>query len=143
MFVHEYCHFVQWNTDDKHWINLEISMGNALDLMWRWLDRELELKEKDSTHIINIVQALELDCERKAVKTIKQYKLPININRYILCAKAYIYFFNYVKRYRSWTSSIPDIMKNPLFTQSLTIDLKGNHRKMLEEFYTYFRASEK
>jgi hypothetical protein len=47
---------------------------------------------------------MELDCEKRSVAKIKQFKLPINIKEYIQKANAYIFFYRALSKTRKWTT---------------------------------------
>ena len=51
---------------------------------------------------IDQVKWLELDCEKRTVKNMIKYNLPVNISSYIQKANSYILFYNYIKETRLW-----------------------------------------
>ena len=56
----------------------------------------------------------ELDCEKRAVKLMKEYNLPIDIKKYIKQANAYVYFYNTMIDTRKWYKKSPCIVKEIL-----------------------------
>jgi len=79
------------------------------------MDKWLNGKEiKFIKNKIDKIKYLELDCEKRAVKNIKKYNLPVNIETYIQKANSYILFYNYVKETRQWSKpgNAPYALKN-------------------------------
>ncbi len=91
--VHEFAHFIQWDTKSPLW-----GPDNHHD----WLVREAELSTQGRNWHFRHARNIELDAERRAVRLIKKWKLPINVSLYIQQANAYIYFYDFAKRNREW-----------------------------------------
>lgn len=98
ILVHEYCHYIQWKKNSKVWLE----QGDSIDLMWKWINKEIELDKKHLNIIFDKIVKLESDCEKRAIKMIKKYNLDINLEQYIKCANAYVLFYDYVKEKRVW-----------------------------------------
>lgn len=100
--VHESCHLDQclegsrlWTEDDRY--------GNGV------LEKYLSGKAVESLRkAINTIIRLELDCERRAIKKIVQYDLPINTITYIQKANAYLLYYNYVYEVCEWRPGVYD-----------------------------------
>jgi len=106
VLVHEYSHFEQWQKGLKIWEDVIINdkdVGTEISL---WIKGKNLAQEKINDYIRR-TRNLELDCERRTVKNIKKFKLPINIKDYIQGANAYIYFYNYVCLHRTWYKNTP------------------------------------
>lgn len=93
--VHESCHMDQWLEGAKIWEN-HTSCG-VIDL---WMDGN---QIKNVKKHIKLVRDLELDCEKRTVKKIEEYDLPINIKEYTKKANAYIHLYNYIEITRKWS----------------------------------------
>jgi hypothetical protein len=94
VLVHESCHLDQY-FDDYNFFN----KGENSDLIDEWLlGKEIKNIEKH----IEITREIELDCEKRAVRKILKYQLPININHYIQKSNAYVWFHNYMCKKRFW-----------------------------------------
>lgn len=129
--LHEYCHYLQYQS--KKPITKDIDYH--LNIMWKWLNKEIEIDIKLVKKSILAVQNLELDCERMVLKLVKKYKLKIDLERYISIANVYIYFHNYVLRNRTW---LKDDMGIESFEELLLLvpkDLKGKRNTMDEAWY--------
>lgn len=138
VLVHEFCHYIQCSEECKEWQSLEFDQGNACDLMWRWIDKEIELKEKEINLIFKRVQSMELDCERRTVSLIKKYKLPIDLKTYIAEANIYVYFYNFAAKHRMWFPNHigPNSFKK-LYSMVPTT-MRGSRSKMPQEFYDIY-----
>ena len=95
LLVHEFSHMQQWIENSKVW-----SYGKYLDDVDRWLVGD---DVKDIDEKINKIQLLELDCERRAVKYILKYSLPINLKIYCQKANAYLFFYTWMRETRTWS----------------------------------------
>jgi hypothetical protein len=60
---------------------------------------------------------LELDNEKRTVKIIKEFSLPINITQYIKKSNAYVHFYNYMLISRRWCTP-----KNSPYTNKKVIE---------------------
>lgn len=95
ILVHEFSHMEQWVEKIPLWSKADY--GTDVD---DWLEGK---NIKYINRKIDRIKYLELDCEKRAVKNIKKYKLPINIKKYIQKANSYILFYNYIKESRRWS----------------------------------------
>ena len=58
--------------------------------------------ESDYENIKKYSLDLELDNEKRSVQLIKDFNLPINIEKYTRCANAYVLFYNWMLTSRKW-----------------------------------------
>lgn len=101
IFVHEYCHFLQ-HLDNK------FTNSSYWDDMDAWLlGKKKRLSRKRLDRCFRVVMNCELDCEKRAVKLIKRYNLPINVKTYTKKANVYILFYTMVRKYRKWYKRLP------------------------------------
>lgn len=111
IFLHEYCHFLQWKRNTLIW-----QRGlQSLDYFYKWLDGRHDICRK--YHIINI-QALELDADRRVVELIKKHKFDIDIPKYIKESNSYILTFQYVWKQRDY-KEFPVNYNNPEILEML------------------------
>jgi len=101
IFVHEFSHFEQWQKNCKSWTQVFINGKDLSDETFKWIGGKKYSLEKIK-EITRRVRILELDCERRTVKNIKKFKLPIDVDNYIRGANSYIYFYNYAMLRRRW-----------------------------------------
>lgn len=93
VFVHETCHFDQWREQAPIWTSDQIH-GTCPYMI---LDHQATLVRKNVPLTIDAaraIRAVEEDCERRAIKQIKEYDLPINLKFYSKTANAYMYLHN-------------------------------------------------
>ena len=99
ILVHEFCHMEQWHKDKEMWAKSDTSY-----LIDDWLSGK-NFSKKKINELIDTARNLEMDCEKRAVKTIKKWNLPIDTEEYIQKSNAYILFYNYLKKVRKWTTA--------------------------------------
>lgn len=133
-FLHEYCHFLQWKNKSTYFIQ-----GiKSTEKYYKWLNGEHE--QVDIEDLRNI-QRMELDCDRRAIKSIKKYNLDIDLQQYILESNSYIISHNYVHEKRKYFSSFPyakDCIKCLVPNKHLKMTQLGmsipEHRKLFLEY---------
>lgn len=117
IFVHESCHMDQHIESAKPWLDLDVKGHDATNLLDMWLGHIIDLNAGQLETIVNKVLEMELDCEKRSVEKIKQYKLPLDIKEYVRKANAYMYFYRALMKTRKWTCkekspySIDDVWK--------------------------------
>lgn len=100
ILVHEFSHMEQWLENSILW-QKELACGNSE--FGRWLDgKEVKGINKAITNIIN----LELDADKRALKKIKDYDLPINTVTYIQKANEYILSYRHMLKTRKWDNNV-------------------------------------
>lgn len=107
-FAHEFCHFIQWREKTQEWINFNELDGNIASKIYT--DEKLNQKQID--YYLNTMRDIEIDCEKRTVRLLDQYKIPYNKKEYIRSANVYIHFYNHIKVYRKWysTKNVPYMM---------------------------------
>jgi hypothetical protein len=98
VFAHEFCHFLQWKEKKKIWQEYSKLDGDILE---RCINNK-PIKKQTLEKYLNCVRDMELDCEKRTVKLLKKYKLPIDYKKYIQAANIYVHYYNYIKICRSW-----------------------------------------
>lgn len=105
IFVHEYAHLTQWQDNCLQWRGVEKSLFAVED--WLAGKRVMNI----SKHI-DKVKLMELDNEKRAVKIINKFKLPIDVDMYVRRANSYVYFYNHMKKTRRWSTPQNSPYKN-------------------------------
>lgn len=134
IFIHESCHMEQWLFNKKMWNLYSPGYGKFME----WLDKKMELSEsKVSKHLQDVI-ALELDCEKRVIKKIKKYGLPIDPSLYKKNANTYLYGIIFCSMKRKWY--------NKLYTKDEIVHLAPSRfrskyekipKKILEAFEYY------
>ena len=123
ILVHEYCHLTQWRERIPLWVEAEISM-NLID---EWLSGK---EVKNIKKHIEISRDLELDNEKRAVNTIKEFNLPINLDNYIRKANSYVHFYNYMLISRRWATPTKSPYTNKRLLESMSTKFNMNYKKL-------------
>ena len=101
ILVHEYCHFLQWQERKAVWRNCQVdSRDSSIILDQYFLGANVAEETLDRAFAATI--AVELDCERRAVELIRTMNLPLDVEKYIQRANAYLYFHHEARLRRSW-----------------------------------------
>lgn len=77
-YIHEYCHFLQYITKYKPYLEFLASF-DAFDL------HDFQNTPKTATYrkAIQTMCKVEINCDKRAIKLIKQYNLSVNLAHYI------------------------------------------------------------
>lgn len=98
VYVHESCHMDQWIDGSKYWPE---NIGDDYMIWSAALDGE-DVSESSLQAALSNIVMLEADCERRAVEKIKQYDLPVDLDKYIQLANAYLYFHTAMAKFKKW-----------------------------------------
>lgn len=99
VFVHEYCHFLQY-LDGL--INEDYY---ATSIFSDWVAGDARVTKRVLNKHCKLIQFIELDAERRALRLIKKHKLPINTSEYTQEANYSVLLFTMTKKYRKWFTS--------------------------------------
>lgn len=89
IFIHEYCHFLQWKMKSK----IYKKSFNPFANFEKWLMYKIR---NFSIEDLRIIQQLEIDCDRRAINQIEKYNLPVNKIIYTQKSNSYILSYNYM-----------------------------------------------
>ena len=131
LLVHESCHMDQYLYDEKIWYD----KGNSYDQLDAWLHSK---RVRNIDKHINNVQDLEADCERRSVKKIQNFSLPIDIKEYTQRANAYIYFFSYLKHSRRWPNADKAAYCNVAIWNNMPTEFQKSYRKLPLKYFKLF-----
>jgi len=126
--VHEFSHMEQWIDDDPTFTQHLRGGYESSTIMDNWLSGT-EYEYNTIKTAINVIRDCELNCERRAIKNIKKFKLNFDEENYSQSANAYILFYNYIMTTRQWEyvkgpteiDEIIDAMPTDLYTLDYTI----------------------
>jgi hypothetical protein len=108
VLVHEYCHFLQYINSAK----IYTKSYEASTIVDAWLKgKNYPLKKVKRAFFI--VRAMERDCERRAMKIIKDFNLAINSKMYAKRAHVYIYSHFLMEKTRKFHS----YKRNPYYSK--------------------------
>ncbi len=131
VFIHEYCHFKQWMENSKCWRAFDKFENNEENLLFDWvLDREMVADVKMLKKVLKVTREVELDCERRVIKMIEKYNLPLNKTLYSKRAGAYIMFYNYMFKHRTWYKIGREPYNNKELMKLMPKNLNGNYSRL-------------
>jgi len=108
ILVHEFNHMNQFCENTKIWRDSYIAPPcDSFYFIQLWLSYFIELNKDQKNKYIELSQKIEWDCEKRSIQTKKEYDLPIDIKTYSQKANSYIYFYQIVKKYRTWYDNLP------------------------------------
>jgi hypothetical protein len=133
ILVHEYCHLTQWVEQCDLWV---ASVKNeSHDKLYRWLAGE---EVKGIEKAISICRDLELDNEKRAVKVIKRFNLPVDIDIYIKKANAYVQYYNYILLSRKWCNPKNTPYKNERLVEAMSTKFNMDYSKLTNKLLKIF-----
>jgi len=122
--LHEYGHLEQ-DIENVHQISTDI---------FTWLKHQ-----KRHTSTLYKIRDMELDCERRSVKNIDRFNLPIKKMDYAKRAGAYIHYYNYMLINPTWPkkspSTIDEIVQRMPNSLRGTFEKLGSHEKVYRKYY--------
>jgi hypothetical protein len=133
ILVHEYGHLTQWADQCDIWVTS--SKSKSHDKLYRWLAGE---DVKGIEEAINICRDLELDNEKRSVKLIKKFNLPIDVDMYIKKANAYVQFYNYLLISRKWCTPKNSPYKNDRLLEAMPTKFNMNYNKLTKKLLKIF-----
>ena len=92
VLLHEYCHFMQWRDNSKYWesfCNYDVTYSQIL------------LKPEKYKLALTVLMDLEINCERLAVKIIKNNNL-FDHKTYAQSANAILYKYAFLYNFNKW-----------------------------------------
>lgn len=95
VLVHEFGHFTQWQENIPLWKKAGWAMGHIEE----WLSG---VDKRNIAKWMAVSRDLELDNEKRSVRLIKEWDLPINTQKYTRSANAYVLFYNWMLTSRRW-----------------------------------------
>ena len=101
VLAHESSHMDQHKENCIAWNTVEAPYDKNLQLD-AWLEHKIELNTEQLKETIEAVQWMELDAEKRAVRKMRKFNVPIDIPSTIQRANSYIYFYTMMAAKRQW-----------------------------------------
>jgi hypothetical protein len=127
VLVHEYAHLTQWVEGCDAWKN----GCKGIEKVDRWLGGE---KVRDIKKALAFSRDLELDNEKRAVKLIKKWNLPIDVKDYVKRANAYVQFYNYMYFSKKWCRPNNSPYDNPVVVGAMPSTFRMNYETMSDKY---------
>lgn len=134
ILVHEFAHLTQWRENCKEWRMSSNSFGKLND----WLEG---IEVRSIRQVISRVRDLELDNEKRSVKLIRKWELPIDIREYTQKANAYVAFYNWMYHTRRWCSVKNSPIKNPAVYKHMPTTFRVNHKVLSKKHRRLFEQA--
>ena len=131
--VHEYGHLTQWLEQCKEWVAAE-----GIDNIDDWLNGK---EIKNPRKALARTRDLELENEKRSVRIIKEWNLPIDIKDYTRRANAYVQFYNYIFYTRRWCTPKNSPYRNPKVYKFMPSVFKMNYKKMSDKYKKIFEEA--
>lgn len=134
ILVHEYGHLTQWVDRCKEWVDNE----TGLEGIDEWLNGKEVRNIKD---VLSKSRDLELDNEKRSVRIIKKWNLPIDVKLYTQKANAYVCFYNYMYFSRRWCGIHNSPYKNPAIYSHMPTTFRMNYQKLSDKYKNIYEAA--
>lgn len=132
ILVHEYCHLTQWRDNCEVWQGINKSIVKVND----WLEGK---NVRGIKQALAHVRDMELDNEKRSVRTIKKWDLPVDIKLYTQKANSYVLFYNWMYYTRRWCSVKNSPYRNPAIYSRMPTTFRINHSVLLPRYYKIFK----
>lgn len=123
LLAHESSHMDQFINNKYLWNKHEPGYTLFFEWLYNKEDMDLKMIEEAMQDIIRV----ELDCERRAIKKIKQYNLPIDIPKYIQGVNAYLHGYLFAFENRLW---VPQIYETQSLVDTCSTKFKTHYTKI-------------
>ena len=134
ILVHEYGHLTQWKDNCKEWKNL----GDSLSIIDDWLGGK---EVKGIKKALSRARDLELDNEKRSVKIMKEWNLPIDTKEYTQKANAYVAFYTWMYRTRRWCSPANSPTRNPQVFKQMPKIFRMNYKVLSKKHLKIFKEA--
>ena len=136
VLVHEYCHFLQYINNSK----IYKKCYDASFIVDQWLKGK-NYPIKKVKRAFFLVRAMERDCERRALKIIKDFNLKIDSKMYAKRAHVYIYSHFLMEKTRKFDS----FKRNPYYSKYVLKIMPSNmavlsHRSIPPKIYSILES---
>ena len=136
VLVHEYCHFLQYINNSK----IYKKCYDASFIVDQWLKGK-NYPIKKVKRAFFLVRAMERDCERRALKIIKEFNLKIDSKMYAKRAHVYIYSHFLMEKTRKFDS----FKRNPYYSKYVLKIMPSNmavlsHKSIPPKIYSMLES---
>lgn len=121
IFVHEYCHYLQWLKDPEGFAKRADNYGT----LSQWLKGD---NCNRINQVIKEIISIEHECELMAIDLIQRLGFDVDLNKYRKGTNAYLFSYHYVKKYRVWSTT-------PTYSNSKIIDCMPTRIMDLDYYY--------
>lgn len=94
--VHEFAHYTQMLDEIDIWEEADY------DTFFEWLQNDIKLTNSEIFNSLLSIIELERDCEKRAMRLIRRFDMPIDLDKYAQNANTYLYYYHYCFINRQW-----------------------------------------
>jgi len=120
ILAHEFCHMTQWLDNIPEWGQTD----ESIKMIDKWLEGE---EVDDIDHHINVSRNLELDNEKRTLRLLERFELPVNLDLYVRKSNAYVLFYNWMKETRRWSKPENSPYKNSRVIDAMSSKFDMNY----------------
>jgi hypothetical protein len=120
IFIHEYCHFLQWKYNREFWD----SSCEYYDTLFDWIENpQLEVSEENLQKSLETILTIEHDCESRVLKLVELNPIEnFDKDKYIRAVNSYLWSYHINKELRKRP-------KNPIYTERLLASMPNTFNK--------------
>lgn len=98
VFVHEYCHYLQWRDNRQLW---DRSL-TTYDILFDWIDKlDSTYSDAEVDQSLHDILEIEHDCETKALKLLKNNPIEgVDTDKYVRAVNAYLFHYHLNRKLR-------------------------------------------
>jgi hypothetical protein len=125
IFIHEYCHFLQWKYDRAFWD----SSTEYYDVLFDWIEnKDMIVADEVLNKSLHTILAIEHDCESRVLKLVELNPIEnFDKDKYIRAVNSYLWSYHINKELRKRP-------KNPIYSEKLLSSMSNTFNKNLS-FY--------
>jgi hypothetical protein len=125
IFIHEYCHFLQWKYDRAFWD----SSTEYYDVLFDWIEnKDMIVTDEILDKSLHTILAIEHDCESRVLKLVELNPIEnFDKDKYIRAVNSYLWSYHINKELRRRP-------KNPIYSEKLLNSMSNTFNKNLS-FY--------
>jgi len=120
IFIHEYCHFLQWKYDRAFWD----SSTEYYDVLFDWIEnKDMIVADEILDKSLHTILAIEHDCESRVLKLVELNPIEnFDKDKYIRAVNSYLWSYHINKELRKRP-------KNPIYTERLLASMPNTFNK--------------
>ena len=131
IFIHESCHMDQMLEKISLWDRAD----KALIMFDDWSSGAKTLTESQELDMIRTIQDLERDCEKRTIKKILEYNIPIDVRYYSKLANIYLYSYEFMRHHKRWFSFTPC---QEQLEPHVKDKIQNSHKRVPKDLYQKF-----
>jgi hypothetical protein len=120
IFIHEYCHFLQWKYNRAFWD----SSTEYYDILFDWIEnKDMIVADEILDKSLHTILAIEHDCESRVLKLVELNPIEnFDKDKYIRAVNSYLWSYHINKELRKRP-------KNPIYTERLLASMPNTFNK--------------